>query len=969
MPAVHSTPMTASRQLQSPLLVGRDEMLTLAEGRISDAKAGHGCLLLIAGEAGIGKSRLLRAVVRQAVLAGFRYSKGDLAPQDSLVPLASVNDLARSMDEQGFGDLGPRLLEIRGGKGLDTLASRRILVRDIAEAIVDAIVRPTVLAFEDLQWADELTLEVIGEVARLGQERPLLLLADYRFDELPAGSIHREWRSRLLTQRLAEELRLERLSEQDTALVTTLILGTGLPASREVVGAIYERTNGIPLHIEELLAALGPEVSADGRSIRDAAVPDTIEDAVLARTSRLSDEARAVARAGAVMGRCFAPDVLAGIMDRSATDLDDPLQELVDNAILFPFETPDKGYYDFRHQLLRDALYDTVPPAELRRLHARAGEFGAELIGASEIHASLHFERAGLRSQAFRAALTGARAAAAVTSRRESFELYRRAIANMPGELTPAERAAIYSEYVDAAGAVDDVATIEQASATARRLFQEAGDAVGAAEMLLNLYLAARRDVRPRSEREAILRQAEAELEPLPVSSRVEAARGLLLVHQAMLAVDTGQLEEAQRRLAAARVTLDAAGTYDLDLDALEIDYLAAIPRVLSGDVGDGLATMLDVARRARDAKLESCGVTAFRTAAAVAVRVMDYPTAEAGLREGLRYADEIEQSYCRHVLAATSAHVAWAAGRWDDAIRIGEIEMVDPGSRRGTLGSRHALAFVALGRGQVDRARQLLDDALAVGRPSNEVELILPGLWGQAEAAIVAGDAERALAYCQEAMELAIRTAERPLLVPFVVTGVRAALADRRPDAAERWLSQMSTLLEGWTALAAPALAHAEGLIRLAAGTLVVARTSLEAAVAGWDAKGRIWEATWARVDLAGCLLRSNRYVDANRLIAEADTTARNLGSAPLRSRLDELSRQARGRGTEEEAWYPLTAREFEVAREIAAGKTNAEIAAELFVSPKTVSAHVEHILAKLGAGRRAEIASWVSSIAQPVG
>ena len=126
----------------------------------------------------------------------------------------------------------------------------------------------------------------------------------------------------------------------------------------------------------------------------------------------LSEDARAVARAGAVMGRCFAPDVLAGIMDLPVADLDGPLQELVDSSILYPFEMIDHGYYDFRHQLLRDALYDSVPAAELRRLHARAGEFGAELVGATEIHASLHFERAGLRAQAFRAALAGARSAA-----------------------------------------------------------------------------------------------------------------------------------------------------------------------------------------------------------------------------------------------------------------------------------------------------------------------------------------------------------------------------------------------------------------------------------------------------------------------------------------------------------------------------------------------------------------------------
>jgi DNA-binding CsgD family transcriptional regulator len=351
-----------------------------------------------------------------------------------------------------------------------------------------------------------------------------------------------------------------------------------------------------------------------------------------------------------------------------------------------------------------------------------------------------------------------------------------------------------------------------------------------------------------------------------------------------------------------------------------------------------------------------------------MAVRFMDYPSAEIGLREGMKYADQIEQSYCRSIMGAAAAHVAWAAGRWDDAVHQAELELVEPGSRRGILASRNALAFVALGRGLGDRARTLLDESLAVARPSDEAELILPALWGLAETALVVGDPARALQHCDEALELALRNNEVALLVPFVVTGVRAALASRQPEAAQRWLDQVAPILQDWTELAGPALAHAEGLIKISSGSLVAARASLESAVSGWDARGRIWEATWARVDLAMCLLRSNRYVEAARLIAEVADTAQRLGSVPLSERAAELQRQARGRSSDEEAWYPLTAREFEVARAITEGKTNAEIGADLFVSPKTVSAHVEHILAKLGASRRAEIAAWVSTISQTV-
>src|SRR5439155_8580262 len=100
----------------------------------------------------------------------------------------------------------------------------------------------------------------------------------------------------------------------------------------------------------------------DGRRIRDARVPDTIGDAVLARLSRLSDDARMLASAGAVLGRCFSPDVLAGVVDRPLAELESSIQDLVDASILYPFQYVDHGYYDFRHQLLRDAIYASVPP-------------------------------------------------------------------------------------------------------------------------------------------------------------------------------------------------------------------------------------------------------------------------------------------------------------------------------------------------------------------------------------------------------------------------------------------------------------------------------------------------------------------------------------------------------------------------------------------------------------------------------
>ena len=218
------------------------------------------------------------------------------------------------------------------------------------------------LIFDDLHWTDEISLEVIGELARHASELPLLVIADYRADEFPTDTLHREWRARLLASATRGDRACGRSRSKRPGIATTLILGGELPAPRDVVEAVHERTNGIPLHIEELLAALDADARHDGRRIREAHVPDTIGDAVLARVSRLSDDARTVARAGAVVGRCFSPDVLAGIVDRPLTSSSRSSTSSSTASILYPFDYIDEGYYDFRHQLLRDAIYGSVPP-------------------------------------------------------------------------------------------------------------------------------------------------------------------------------------------------------------------------------------------------------------------------------------------------------------------------------------------------------------------------------------------------------------------------------------------------------------------------------------------------------------------------------------------------------------------------------------------------------------------------------
>ena len=950
-----------------PVILGRDDLLERLDGLIGDALEGRGRTLLLSGQAGIGKTRLMRAAIRKAEAAGLRVNGGSVAPQDQQVPLASIHELATGLrGDEAWGTLSEDLLAIERRSAGDALGARRVIVRSAADRILEAIDRPTLLVFSDLHWTDEMSLEVIGELARHGHERPLAIIGDYRGDELPVETIHREWRSRLLSQRDAEEARLRRLTLEETATAITLILGGELPAPRDVVEAVHLRTNGIPLHVEELLAALPDDALADGRRIREAQVPDSIGDAVLARLSRLPEEVRVVARAGAVIGRCFTPEVLAGVLGRPLQELEPAIEALVGAALLYPFDYLDRGYYDFRHQLLRDAIYSDVPPSQLRRFHAQAAEFVMGLEASNIVHASSHYERAGLRPQAYRASLTGAAEAGRISARHEAWELYHRAIDNMPLDLPIGERAELYRSLCWTASAIERIDDAIAAAREARRLFLEAGRTAEAAEMLADVANGERKSgLTSLDQRRALISQGLAELAAAGDGRAASRARSQLLSFQALNEFDAANYEESIRVDREYLELATAVGDEELQLDA---EFGIRMAELAAGEDGRPLERMLEIAWKAREAGYESVGVTSFRVAATMAARIMNYAAAEAAIGEGLQYADAIEQSHCRQQMAATSALIAWAHGDWDAASRIARQELVERGCRRGALGAMPVIGFVALGRGELDDARRWLGEALTDGRTMNDVELVLPPLWGLAELELIAGAPAAAVRHSSEGFEVAGRTRECPFFVPFVVTGVRARLAIHRPDEAERWLASCRAHLAGWS-MAEPALAHADGLLRLALGHPALARTLLERAGEGWDRIGRCWEAEWARLDLAQCLLRLNRHAEAAALLARVAETGARLDSTPILARVDELRRLGHGRGSLEEPWYPLTAREFEVARLIAEGLTNAQVAEQLFVAPKTVSAHVEHILVKLKVARRSEVAAWAARIAAPSG
>ena len=507
-------------------------------------------------------------------------------------------------------------------------------------------------------------------------------------------------------------------------------------------------------------------------------------------------------------------------------ELEPTLQELEDAAIIYPFQYIDDGYYDFRHQLLRDAIYDAVPPSQLRRFHAQAAEFVMTLEASSVVHASRHYEKAGLRSQAFRTSLTAADEASRISARQEAYELYQRAIANMPDDLPVLERAKLFDAYSNAAGAIEHNEDAEMAAIRARQLYLEAGRPIDAATQQIAMFSVALRRGEPTENVLAYVQQGFAEISNLPPTPERESLRSWLMILEAECLFLSLDLSAARERAVEARALATSLGDREAVLDT---EILLGRIEVIDGNYESGMRDGMRAAREARDAGYESTGVTGYRNMALLAARIMDPQAAEAAIAEGLQYADAIEQSHCRQMIAGTLALLEWAAGHWDAADARARQDLSDRGCRRGMIGGQDVLGLVAMGRGRPDEARRWLAESLAIGRRIGEVHLILTPLWGLAETDLLEGKADAAAERCEEAWSIASSTGERALFIPFVVTGARAYVAARRPDEAEKWLAQAREFFVGWDSVAGAALSHAEGLVRLAGGSLTAAREAFE--------------------------------------------------------------------------------------------------------------------------------------------
>jgi DNA-binding CsgD family transcriptional regulator/tetratricopeptide (TPR) repeat protein len=952
--------MPTATPVLCPILVGRDALLTDADRRLLEASRGRGGLLLLAGEAGIGKTRLLGAIERRAASDRFEVARGVTFPRDIDVAGGVLLDLARSLGRlprlaEAGAALEARLLAAEAGDDDETgdpHRKRRILELDVVDqlaALPSIAGRPVAISLEDLHWADDLSLEVVAGLARRLPTLPMLVVATMRSDELYPRVPMREWRSRLVSGRLADEARLGRLSEADTATMATLILGTGLPAPRDLVDSLLARSDGIPLHVEELLAVSGGST-----------VPESLEVAVLTRAERLSPETRSVADAAAVIGRSFGIPLLAAVTERTPEDLAPSLAELERAFIVVRADEP--NHLDFRHALIRDALVAAIPAPTQRAIHGRVADAARASGRFSPAFVAIHLEEAGRGGEAFPNAIAGADRAAAVFAHREARDLLERAVRNAPASMPATERAALIVRLAREAAAIDANADADRWFAEAEAAYEAAG-APREAAALAPERVAVRHllgdDLDARSAR---LLAAVAVVAAGPDDAQARRLRGRLLAGLAAATMLDRRLDQAVMYGTTARELAIAAGDEATERNAATSTGAAL---VFTGRLDDGWALIRGAMERSRAAGLEAEAARGYRMLGSCASVLVEYRDGERWLREGIEFADRVDLPNHRHYMAAHLAHVLWATGRLTEAEQLAAHALSDG---RGGITTRitalHVLGYVALGRGELADATTRLEEARGLGERMHELQRLSPALWGLAEVARLRGDTAAAIEWCRQGEAASAAVDDAAYLYPFLVTGTRALLDRGDVAGAEAWADQVGAdVAARGIPGTLPAIEHANGLVELARGTTGKARTSLEAAVEGWRARDRWWEGTWAAIDLATVHFRANRPDQATQLATEARDAAEAGGSVPLAAAAGSILTRARSRSRAEDPWAPLTAREAEVAQLVARGLTNGAIAEELGCAVKTVTTHVEHILAKLGASRRAEIAAWAAA------
>ena len=669
----------------SEFLERADELAILRDELAAIGPRGGGRLLLVLGEAGVGKTALLRrfcADVDARVLAG---ACEPLLTQRPLAPLLEIG-------ERAGGDLG-------------ILAASDARPHEVVAALLTTLERgPTVVVLEDLHWADEATLDVLRLLARRIDAAPALVLVSLRHDELD-----RLDPVRVTVGELPGPPRRMTLPPFSLAAVAELAEPLGLDA-RE----LHERTRGNPFFVTEVLAAGG-------------GIPETVRDAVLARAARLSPQARAVLDAVAVSPGT----VEVTLLEELAGGELDGLEECLSSGML----TVDGARVSFRHELARLAVESSCPPDRIVALHRRAlaalgagdeGDADAALIAH---HAAAAGDRDALRIWGVRA---GERASAA-GAHREAADQYARVL-DTPGELCSRERAQLLAALAEErymTAHLDGAVTAQvEAVACLRELGDDRTLGDGLRRLSRLLFFAGRT-----AEGEQAALQAIGLLEPLGPSRELAIA----YCNAAQRYTVTEDLVRADRWARRADEMVELTGDPEARMYAL---VNAGVIRSQTS-LPEGHALLEEALARAQSGGFEEQAGRVFNHLAMWPLRARRPDLAEPSISAGLDYCGERGLDTWRLYLLALQAQLALGRGRWEEAGELAHEVLLDPHS---ALLAR-SWALTALGLLRARRgdpgAEQPLLEAHAIAAPTGEPARLAPVAAARAELAWLGGSGD----------------------------------------------------------------------------------------------------------------------------------------------------------------------------------------------------------------------------------
>ena len=989
--------------------VGRERELSQLLG----ALGGDVRLVLVVGDAGVGKTRFVEEGTDRAAAAGIVMVRGECLPLAGTLPLLPVGDALGELARLEGGRLLTVALDVAPGYVRDEVvrllpglgpgsgtapAARDVewrrdrLFGGVAELLATVAERAgpgMALVVEDVHWADSETLDFLTFLVRAGRRGPVRVVATCRGDEAPLAAHVTVWLTQARADAGTEEIRLSPLSRAEVAGQAAALAGR--PVSPQVAGELFARAEGNPFFTEQLVAAALADQAAGGLRV-PAGLPARLAELLAARTGRCTEEARAVLAGLAVAGRSLTEDLLAEVTGLEVEAVRRRLRELAEARLLA--EDTSGGGHRPRHALLAEAVATRLLPGERVMLHERTAQaLAGDQAPAAEVAG--HWQAAGRPAEELPARIAAAEAAERVCGCAEAAAHWQRAIALSEARPDAAAAAGI---------------GVPRLSVRAIDALYRAGDSGRAGIVAEEAYRRFATDPDPSTA--AVVRHRAAVVRHRAAVSRANDApdAGLPLMEEALRLFDHAPpssdhaealldyantfLWWAEEQLQASRAALNRA----LEI-AEAAGATALIPRIVSiiagvafmhGQVEDGFAALergWALARVAQDAPAlvwlagnESDALLKlgqFQRAADVASRGLD-TARQAGL-QSWRFAI---------VLAANVAEALLALGRTAEAAAlIDPLTMTPPDRDRWVVDV--ARAEIDLLRGDTGAAAERWELIYAFPGLISRVDFAYESAPRAAEARLWAGRPGEALRETRRALAL-FKVPDLTILSGRLLTAGMRACADlagqaraRRDQPAAADAADAADGLATWVGRmgGAPFTDH-----RYLA-TIPAERATWDAErtrVAGpgdpgaWDGAAKAWQ------DL-GCPHRAGyawwrqaqAQLDAGQPAAAAAGPLRAAaaaadGHAPLLAQIRTLAERARiplhpAAAGEPEAppparlltRYGLTDRELTVLRLLAAGRTNSQIGAELYISASTASVHVSNILRKLGVSGRVQAAA----------